>query len=783
MPDETKVREFLDLPGLESYDGAMKDYVDKANKTLTTAVNVLEASKLDIQVQQSLSDEAKALGRTNLGAASKTEFDDHTANKENPHEVTKAQVGLGNVDDTSDANKPVSTAQATAIADAKKAGTDAQSNLTAHKNAENPHSITPAMIGLGNVNDTADADKPVSTAQAAAIADAISAIPQSDWDVNDELNPAFIKNRPFYSGEMSEVEIVSYEIRTGTDIGEGAIRFEIMGVSLANGTPGSFKVGQEYIVTIDGVRYVTVAKYGENFNYIGNEETMNTGVFPEETPFFAYGADADMSMSGEPYIVFLMPTSDGSLEHAWGITTFEENVKTIDTKYLPEHLQFGETGKVTITTVLPYEEREFYYNAEEMGEVALYTDESFVPFEEGKVYHVTINGVEYTCQSFCDVDNFGPMIILGSVELLMEGTAPDELPFCSYSMTGDDGSIFAFGFKSTSGGVHSFGIEVEETEIVKIDQKYLPDMGGDVILFDIGDEIGAEDGYEYCNITCNYTYEELDALLTNVANASDLSAYPSIKLRRRWNDSESVTIPMDYYDRNRGNYRFFFSFIADSYISNYFVNYGRDGTANAILKGTDLDDDFVAFPKKSPEGTPIVDYGISGQVLASTGNKKVEWKSVSELVSEQLDSKQNKTLIVTGTCAELEGPNSEVELTLSHTWNDINTALSNNQDVEIHVDMGNTGMSVIVLKVAHYMPNAMAIFSCMVGQTLFTTSLSASGETPYLGGMAIALMAETEAALEEKQDKITGTAGDFVVIGEDGNVTTKTIPYAEEATF
>ena len=34
----------------------------------------------------------------------------HTSNTSNPHSVTKAQVGLGNVDNTSDANKPVSTA-------------------------------------------------------------------------------------------------------------------------------------------------------------------------------------------------------------------------------------------------------------------------------------------------------------------------------------------------------------------------------------------------------------------------------------------------------------------------------------------------------------------------------------------------------------------------------------------------------------------------------------------------------------------------------------------------
>lgn len=39
----------------------------------------------------------------------------HTARTDNPHAVTKAQVGLANVDNTSDANKPVSTAQQTAL--------------------------------------------------------------------------------------------------------------------------------------------------------------------------------------------------------------------------------------------------------------------------------------------------------------------------------------------------------------------------------------------------------------------------------------------------------------------------------------------------------------------------------------------------------------------------------------------------------------------------------------------------------------------------------------------
>lgn len=39
----------------------------------------------------------------------------HTARTDNPHVVTKAQVGLGNVDNTSDAAKPISTAQQAAL--------------------------------------------------------------------------------------------------------------------------------------------------------------------------------------------------------------------------------------------------------------------------------------------------------------------------------------------------------------------------------------------------------------------------------------------------------------------------------------------------------------------------------------------------------------------------------------------------------------------------------------------------------------------------------------------
>lgn len=81
-------------------------------------------------------------------------IDVHLTNTSNPHQVTATQVGLGNVNNTSDIDKPVSTAQASAIADAKKAGTDAQSTINSHTtNLSNPHQVTKTQIGLENVDN------------------------------------------------------------------------------------------------------------------------------------------------------------------------------------------------------------------------------------------------------------------------------------------------------------------------------------------------------------------------------------------------------------------------------------------------------------------------------------------------------------------------------------------------------------------------------------------------------------------------------------------------------
>lgn len=83
----------------------------------------------------------------------KESLDAHIGNKSNPHNVTKAQVGLGNVQNLAPADMPVSTAQAAAIADAKAAGTKAQTDLNAHANRKNnPHNVTRAQLGLATTD-------------------------------------------------------------------------------------------------------------------------------------------------------------------------------------------------------------------------------------------------------------------------------------------------------------------------------------------------------------------------------------------------------------------------------------------------------------------------------------------------------------------------------------------------------------------------------------------------------------------------------------------------------
>jgi uncharacterized protein (TIGR02145 family) len=76
--------------------------------------------------------------------------------------IDKTMVGLGNVENTTDLSKPVSSATQTALND------KAPINNPEFKGTV--YGITQTMVGLGNVDNTSDVDKPVSTATQTVLA-------------------------------------------------------------------------------------------------------------------------------------------------------------------------------------------------------------------------------------------------------------------------------------------------------------------------------------------------------------------------------------------------------------------------------------------------------------------------------------------------------------------------------------------------------------------------------------------------------------------------------------
>ena len=96
---------------------------------------------------------------SDIGAATESDLLGHTGRTDNPHSVTKDQVGLGNVDNTSDLNKPISSATQSALDGKQPSGdyvltTDARLSdartPTAHKSTHatgGSDALSPADIG------------------------------------------------------------------------------------------------------------------------------------------------------------------------------------------------------------------------------------------------------------------------------------------------------------------------------------------------------------------------------------------------------------------------------------------------------------------------------------------------------------------------------------------------------------------------------------------------------------------------------------------------------------
>jgi hypothetical protein len=95
-----------------------------AKFAVTVEADVYRGFEGDVERLSSASNYATVAALANKANSAdvytKTEIDAHTGNTGNPHNVTKTQLGIANVDNTSDANKPISTATQTAL-DGKQA--------------------------------------------------------------------------------------------------------------------------------------------------------------------------------------------------------------------------------------------------------------------------------------------------------------------------------------------------------------------------------------------------------------------------------------------------------------------------------------------------------------------------------------------------------------------------------------------------------------------------------------------------------------------------------------
>ena len=125
--------------------------------------------------------------RREVGAAH-TKTNEHKASQTNPHGVTKAQVGLGNlpnaISDAVNSNSSGTLATSKAVKTTHDKATNATHALETHNaNKGNPHGVTKAQVGLGNLPN--------------AISDAVNSSSQSSLAtskavklVNDKTAPA-----------------------------------------------------------------------------------------------------------------------------------------------------------------------------------------------------------------------------------------------------------------------------------------------------------------------------------------------------------------------------------------------------------------------------------------------------------------------------------------------------------------------------------------------------------------------------------------------------------------
>ena len=130
------------------------DVPNGAQDDVSIYVTLLAQTKTLIDEANKLVENAKISFEEQLGETNETILS-HTGNKSNPHSVTKAQVGLSNVDNTSDLDKPVSTAMQSAL-NAKANSADVYTKLEINNDYTDNYGLGILLDEKADVIDVAE---------------------------------------------------------------------------------------------------------------------------------------------------------------------------------------------------------------------------------------------------------------------------------------------------------------------------------------------------------------------------------------------------------------------------------------------------------------------------------------------------------------------------------------------------------------------------------------------------------------------------------------------------
>lgn len=325
-------------------DDKVSNLIDSSPETLDT-LNELAAS---------LADDANFAATMTNALALKASID-------NPNftgtvsGVTKDHVGLGNVDNTADQDKPISSATQTAL--------DAKAPTDSPTFTGTVSGVTKADVGLGSVDNTSDADKPVSSATQSALdqkapidspnftgtVTGISAESVGLENVTNESKATMFTN-PVFTGSVSGVQsshisdlntAINTEIQANSTFSVAVqsftYRFDGNGTDPAVSQPNLHLYrGFKYYFNVNATGHPfwinTQNTTGKDSAYSGvSNNGIESGVITFEVPMDApntlyYNCEYHASMNGEIYIV--EPSNAGSSGLSYTDTNVDSHLNT-----------------------------------------------------------------------------------------------------------------------------------------------------------------------------------------------------------------------------------------------------------------------------------------------------------------------------------------------------------------------------------------------------------------------------------------------------------------------